>query len=54
MFTGMALRMVVELGLHREKDCLAVNEPRADIKSERNDAKTSSDVVSLEQYEQSS
>ncbi len=54
MFTGMALRMVVELGLHREKDCLAVNEPRAAIKSERNDAKTSSDVVSLEQYEQSS
>ena len=30
MFTGMALRMVQELGLHRERSCLDRDEPRAE------------------------
>lgn len=49
----MALRMAIELGLHRERNCLAVNEPSAKAKPEPGNAKPLSDVISLEQYEQS-
>ena len=51
MFTGMALRMVIELGLHRERGSIDVNEPSKNIKVEPTTATTSSKEVSLEQYE---
>ena len=51
MFTGMALRMVIELGLHRERDSLDVDEPRMEDESKQENAKTPSTFVSLEQYE---
>ena len=53
MFTGMAVRMVIELGLHRERNSIKLNEPKSKVKPEPRDAKTSSNIVSLEQYEQS-
>ena len=53
MFTGMALRMVIELGLHRERNCLAVNEPSAQVKAEPSNTKTTSNIINLDQYEQS-
>ncbi|KAL6714757.1 hypothetical protein ACLMJK_008182 [Lecanora helva] len=57
MFTGMAVRMVIEIGLHREKNSLDVKEPTAkvksEVKSEVKSAKTSSNTVTQEQYERS-
>ena len=56
MFTGMALRMVIELGLHRERGCLDVDQPPAEIGNHRKDdqARSSSKEVTLEEFEKSS
>ena len=54
MFTGMALRMVIELGLHRERNCLDVDPPQAENGDKRTDNKIVSKEVSLEDFEMSS
>ena len=53
MFTEMALRMVIELGLHRERNCLDLNEPSVKVKPEPSEIKSLPSMVTLEQYEQS-
>ena len=56
MFTGMALRMVQELGLHRERSCLDRDEPQAETgpsgRASGGDPQSSN--VSLKAYHESS
>lgn len=56
MFTGMAVRMVQELGLHRERSCLDRDEPNTDIQSSNKglDSDVQSRPVSLKTYHESS
>ena len=56
MFTGMALRMVQELGLHRERSCLDRDEPpgKASLNTKSKEPETTSEPVTLEKYNESS
>jgi hypothetical protein len=55
MFTGMALRMAIELGLHRERSCLDSEQPQAEIETKRtkSQASNASETVRHEDYEES-
>ena len=51
MFTGMAIRMVIEIGLHRETSCLDVTGTDANVKPNK---EKSAGKVSHQDYEESS
>ena len=55
MYTGMAMRMAIELGLHRERGSLDTNQPPTEIEPKKPDSQPRpSSEVSLEDYEDSS
>jgi len=55
MSTGMALRMAIELGLHRRQNCLDLEQPQseAEIIQASSQASHVSDTISLKESQES-